>query len=151
MGTQIQSSRFLFVHWCTTDLQWDLSPKVERKSGDAALLSMTQNVAARLDTETNKCTRVASVTSSPFSYPHALDSRLSSWPLPPTHDVSNGRERIPPAILDVDISTCRPPYTDLHPCTAVGKSSQDGRVPRQDARKSRRARESSGPRGRGGK
>jgi transcription initiation factor TFIIH subunit 1 len=28
--------------------------KIERKSGDAALLSMTQNVAARLDTKTNK-------------------------------------------------------------------------------------------------
>ena len=39
-----------------------------------------------------------------FSYRRTLDSRLSSWPLPPTHDMSNGRH-IPPTILDLNIST----------------------------------------------
>jgi transcription initiation factor TFIIH subunit 1 len=31
-----------------------LQLKIDRKSGDAALLSMTQNVAARLETKTKK-------------------------------------------------------------------------------------------------
>jgi hypothetical protein len=62
-----QVSRFFYPH--NSFCQMFMQLRIERKAGDAALLSMTQNVAARLDVKSKRSLFVLSLTLQGFLTP----------------------------------------------------------------------------------